>query len=81
MATARLSMPVRLENSAACWIGQELLDVLLVLLGIESNDVFLDPAEHPEFRLDDHAGRMSEFHRPGGRVDVFFHRVMAAHRS
>ena len=49
-------------------IGQELLDVLLIFLGVEADDVFLDPAEHPQFRLDDHARRVGELHRLGGEL-------------
>ena len=56
IATARLSIPVRSAKSlASSGIGEILLDVLFVFGGIESHDVFLDPAEHPEFGLDDDA--------------------------
>ena len=64
MATASESHPGRFQKSAACiGIGQELLDVLLVLVGVQPDDVFLDAAEHAQLGLDDHAGRVGDLHR------------------
>ena len=53
-------------------IGQELLDVLFILCGAQAHHVFLDPAQHAQFRLDDDARRVPGLHHSGGQFDVFF---------
>ena len=80
MATAR-----RVDAGAFCQksvgllrVGQELLDVLLVLFGVQADDVFLDPAEHAQLGFDDHAGRVGDLHRFGGELDVLFVRMVRA---
>ena len=79
MATARLSMPGPLvEILRLLRIGQKLLDVLFVFLGVQPDDVFLDSAEHSQFGLDHHAGGVGNLHRLSGQLDVLFVRMMAA---
>ena len=79
IATARLSIFGALRKILRLLrIGQELLDVLLVFLGIEPDDVFLDPAEHAQLGLDDHARRMRDFHGFCGDVNVLFIWMMRA---
>jgi hypothetical protein len=67
----RVDAGALVEIGGLLGIGQELLDVLLVLLGVEADDVFLDPAEHPQLGLDDHAGRVRHLHRLGRQACTF----------
>ena len=58
-------------------IGQKFLDVFLVFLGIQADDVFLNAAQHPQLRFDDHARLVSQLHGLG-EVHVLIVRMMAA---
>ena len=72
-------MPVRFAKSVACiGIGEELLDVLFVFLGVQADDVFFDAAEHAQFGFDDDAGGVGVLHGFGGQLDVLFVRMMGA---
>ena len=59
-------------------VGQKLLNVLFVLLGIQPDDVFLDAAQHAELGLDHHTGRVSQVGRLLREGDVMLEIVMAA---
>ena len=41
-------------------VGEELVHVLLVFLGVEADDVFFDAAELAQFGLDGHAGGVGD---------------------